>query len=378
MRRRLGSIRKVGEGKYRVELAHGRDAVTGERLRQSETVYGTDLDAERAIARMALNAGKVKSGRHLTVAEYLLDLYLPRAEAKVRRETARGYRSKLKLHVVPKLGHMKLGELAPYVLDKWCDELHADMGDLAVHNVFRAFSVALNRAVKWDLIQANPLKAVDAPRRPSRDVSTLAADEALAYLQAFAGHSIEPVVVIALGGGLRPCELYALTWADVDTRTGELRVRRGLHERKGETWFEPPKSDRSNRAIVLPEWALDALRPLRGIGPLVHGDAVEGHARPSAVARAYRKHVKASKLRYVPVRDLRHTHATLMLEAGVDVVVVSRRLGHVNVNTTDQFYLRPKLSADQAAAEALSNLLAATRGKSADAASCGNTTGSDD
>ena len=363
-RRHLGSIRELRPGVWRVELTHGRDPITGERRRMSKTIHGTETDAERVLAQMLLDIGDLTSGAQLTVAEYLLDMYLPRAEARVRRETARGYRSKLELHVIPQLGHLKLSELEPFVLDKWRDELHTKMQPLSVQNVFRTLNVALSRAVKWRLMKSNPLAAVDTPRRPHRNMSTLSTDDALAYLQAFSGHRIEPIVVIALAGGLRPCELYALTWSDIDMKTGELTVRRGLHERDGETWYEPPKTERSDRVIVLPKWAIDTLKPLRGIGPLVPGDAIEGHARPSTIARAYRNTVKAAKLRYLPLRDLRHTHATLMLEAGVDVVVVSRRLGHCNVNTTDQFYLRPKLSADEAAAAAFGELLASSRDKS--------------
>ena len=79
-------------------------------------------------------------------------------------------------------------------------------------------------------------------------------------------------------------------------------------------------------------------------------------------------------LRYVPLRDLRHTHATLMLEAGVDVVVVSRRLGHSTVAITDTHYLRTKRSADQAAASAFDTMLAAASGKASQAAAGGKTT----
>jgi integrase len=81
------------------------------------------------------------------------------------------------------------------------------------------------------------------------------------------------------------------------------------------------------------------------------------------VARLYRKHAQASKLRYVPLRDLRHTHGTLLLEAGVNIVVVSRRLGHSTVAITDKHYLQPKRAADQAAADAFGELLAGVGGK---------------
>lgn len=367
-RRPVGSIRWRAPGHARVELTHGRDPITGKRRRMSEEVHGSEADAERVLAQMLLSIGELPSGRALTVKAYLDDLYLPWLEGRVRKSTRHGYKLKLEQHVIPKLGDVLLRELEPYVLDRWRDELLTKMSGRSALHVYRAFSTALTRAVKWRFLKSNPLAAVDPPRAKIRDLDTLTAKEALAYLKAFQGHELEAMVIVALATGLRCCELYALTWADLDLGEATVSVHRGLHQRKSEVWFEPPKSDRSHRLVSLPGWAVEALKPLRGIGPLAVADGA--HMTPTAIARAYRRQALAAKLRYLPMRDLRHTHATLMLEAGVDVVVVSRRLGHSTVAITDQHYLRPKRSADQAAADAFGNLMASAGGKS-DLASVG-------
>lgn len=364
-RRPVGSIRWRKDGVARVELSAGRDPLTGKRNRMSVEVHGTPADAERALAKMLLDIGQLPSGRAMTVREYLDNLYKPSLDGRVRKETRIGYVEKLDNHVIPKLGEMMLAKLEPYVLDRWRDDLVGKMSGTAASNVYRTFSAALNKAVKWRLIDANPLKAVDPPRKKPREIDTLTADEVISYLKAFRGHAIEPVVIVALATGLRPCEVYALTWADIDLGEQTVVVHRGLHQRKSEVWFEPPKSDRSHRTVSLPAWSVEALRPLRGIGPLVSDS--QGHMAPTAIARLYKRQVHAESLRYVPMRDLRHTHATLMLEAGVDVVVLSRRLGHSTVSITDQYYLRPKQSSDQAAADAFGKLLASSSGKASKA-----------
>lgn len=357
-RRRIGSIRERRPGVYRVEVSHGRDPVTGERLRMSQDVHGTDIDAERALAQMLLDIGKMPSAKGMTVAQFIDDIYIPALPARVRRKTRTGYESKLKTHVVPKLGHIKLAKLEPYTLDRWRDELATNMSGRSALNVYRVLSTALNRAVRWRLLSANPLLAVDPPKASVRPLETLTADEVVEYLEAFVGHAIEALVAVQIATGLRPCEVTGLKWSDIDLANSVLTIRRGLHEHKSETWFEPPKSDRSNREVSLPPWAVETLKRLRGFGPLAQGDGIEKHMRPTEVARLYRRQVKAKKLRYLPMRDIRHTHATLLLEAGVDVVVVSRRLGHSTVAITDLYYLRPKRSADVAAAEAFGKLLA--------------------
>lgn len=373
-RRRIGSIQECRPGVYRVELTHGHDPITGDRRRLSEYVHGTDIDAERVLARMLLEIGHMPSGKAITVSEYLNDVYMPALPARVRRKTRQGYESKLNTHVIPRLGHIKLTQLEPYTLDRWRDDLLTKMSGRSALNVYRVLSIALNKAVRWRLISSNPLDAVDPPRAAVRPVETLTADETVKYLKAFSGHALEALVAVQIATGIRPCETTGLKWSDINLQECTLQVRRGLHEHKSETWFEPPKSDRSHREISLPQWAVDVLKPLRALGPLAVGDGIEQHMRPTEVARRYRKHVAAKKLRYLPMRDLRHTHATLMLEAGVDVVVVSRRLGHSTISITDQYYLRPKQSADRAAADAFGQLLAITGDKSAVATDSDTTT----
>ena len=357
-KRALGSIQWRRDGVARVELQAGVDPITGTPRRMSRTVKGTEADAERALAQMLLEVGRLPAGGKLTVKEYLLDLYLPRVRR--RRETVTGYRTKIENHVIPKLGDIQLNELEPWVLEDWLAEIEQSMSARSALNVYRVLCTALNRAVKWKRLQANPLLAVDAPKPEERDVNTLSAKDVVAYLEAFRDHRLEPLVIVAVYTGLRPCELCALSWSDIDFTAGEVRVRRGLHEEKSETWFEPTKSQRSKRDVTLDAGALARLKELRQIGPLVAGDGVENHARPTTIAREYRRHVKASELRYVPIRDLRHSHATLSLEAGVDVTIVSRRLGHSTVAITDAYYLRPKRSADKQAADAFGNLLGAS------------------
>ena len=358
-RRAVGSIQWRSPGVARIELQHGFDPVTGKPLRMSRTIHGNEQDAERVLAAMLLEIGRLPTGGNMTLYDYIENVYKPALQARVRKETRHGYESKLDKHVLPQLGHLKLGNLEPYLLDRWRDNLTATMSGRSALHVYRVLSAALNRAVRWRLLPANPLAAVDPPRARVRDLDTLDATQVLAYLKHFQGHTCEAVVIMALATGMRPSELYALTWANVDLAQAEVRVTRGLHQRNSDVWFEPTKSERSNRVVSLPEWAVTALKPLRGLGALTpDADGYSGHMRPHRVAKLYAQHVRKGKLRYVPLRDLRHTHATLMLEAGVDVVVVSRRLGHSTVAITDAHYLRPRRSADRKAADALGDLLA--------------------
>lgn len=347
-RRPVGSKREVAPDVWRVEVKHGVHPITGKPRRLGETVHGDERAAEVVKARLLLEIGKTPDSE-LTVRQYLEGMYLPDARARLRARTVDGYESIFNAHVIPKLGEVKLATLGAYQLVTWFREVGGK--PRTRQHVYRAFSTALTEAVRWQLIPFNPMAAVKAPAVAIQRPDVLTAKEAAAYLDAFAGHPLEPLIVLALAAGLRRSELAGLTWADVDFDACTVSVERGLHDRRGEVLEEAPKSQPSRRTVALPAWAVALLRPLRGLGPLV----TEGGApiRPWRISRLYVAHRDASGLRKVPLKNLRHTHACLLLEAGVDIYTVSRRLGHSSVGVTEDHYVKPGVKADRAAAEAL-------------------------
>ena len=133
-----------------------------------------------------------------------------------------------------------------------------------------------------------------------------------------------------------------------------MKVRRGHHDYRGEVLEEPPKSVTSTREVALPAWALETLKPLRGLGPLVTEDGAA--MRPRRITQEYGRWRDEAKLRKVALKNLRHTHACLLLDAGVDLYTVSRRLGHSTVAVTEAHYVKPSADADRAAADALGSV----------------------
>jgi integrase len=363
MRREIGSIREISPGVWRVMVSVGYSHATGKRRRPSATVRGDERAAGVALAKLILQAGRIPEDNP-TVRQFLVEMYLPHAEGRLRRRTAADYRSKIETHILGPLGDLRLGELTPYVLDRWIDEVKGS--DRTRLHAYRVLNTALNLAVRWRLIEHNPLNAVEVPKvRDDRKPDVLSAEEAAEYLAAFRGHPLEPVIVLALGAGLRRSELAGLRWSDVsfwtETREdgstverGEVSVVRGLHDLQGEVIEEIPKSTTSNRVVALPAWAVAALKPLRALGPIVVEDGAP--MRPWRISQEYDRQVKAAKLRRVQLKNLRHSHACLLLDAGVDLYTVSRRLGHSSVAVTESHYVRPGEQADRDAADALGTL----------------------
>lgn len=368
MRRQLGSIRKVGKSRWRIAASVGWDTDAHRRIRVDRTVIGTKTEAERELARILIEAGEVRIGSDVTIETYLTDVWLPHMKPpRVRERTWAGYSSVVNARIVPYLGKRTLAEVAtqPLVFDRWLEKLKSGgvSGHTALH-AYRVMKAALTQAVKWRLILTNPLDAVEAPKREPHEPRVLSAEEARNMLRFFRGSDIEPAIALALGAGMRRSEISGARWSDVSLEDGYISISRGRHHVAGAVIEEPPKTERSRRVVSLPDYAVEILKRHRQDSGYVLSDAQGAPMTPNALSYRYRKECEARGVSLVPLRDLRHTHATLLLEAGVDVVVVSRRLGHSNVTTTDRFYLRPSRAADELAAGMLDDLLAPTRAKS--------------
>jgi integrase len=353
-------MEEVSPGLWRIRVSIGYNSVSGKRRRPSVTVRGDESKAAIAFAKLLLEAGRLPE-EEVTVRQFFEDMYLPHVEGRLRKLTVQAYRCKFEIHILPELGEIPLSGLSPYILDRWLDGVKGS--DRTRLHAYRVLNAALNVAVRWRLLDHNPLRAVEVPKvRNERKPEVLTLEEAAQYLGAFEGHVLEPIVVLALAAGLRRSELAGLRWSDlrfwketgedgVASEYGEVSVARGLHDHKGEVLEELPKSVTSARVVALPAWAVAALRPLRGLGPLVTEDGEQ--MRPWRISWLYERRVREAELRRVQFKNLRHSHACLLLDAGVDLYTVSRRLGHSTVAVTESHYVRPSERADRAAAEAL-------------------------
>jgi integrase len=188
------------------------------------------------------------------------------------------------------------------------------------------------------------------------------------------GHSIYPIVALALGTGMRRGELLALQWGDVDLDGAPptLQVERSLEETKAGLRLKAPKTKRGRRSIVLAPATVSVLRAHKaeqmrfrlavGAGKLddetlvftdIHGKPL----KPHTVSRAWRRVVEAKRLPRVSFHALWHTHVSLLIKDGIDVLTVSRRIGHSKPSITLDVYGHLMGGADEAAAAAIAKVL---------------------
>ena len=380
-----GSIRRRSKGSWEVCLDVGRDPVTGKRLRQFETVKGSKKDAQKRLHELlhTREQGTYIKPTKLTVAQFLEEWLQDYVRTNTAPRTAERYQEIVRVHLIPALGSLPVVALQPHHIQKYYAQAletgrrdgKGGLSAQTVHHHHRVLYEALKYGVKHGILIRNVAEAVDAPRPEHRELSILRSNEIRLILDATNGTPYYAIFFALAYTGLRRSELLGLRWADIDLEKATLSVVQTLHQLRGGKYiFREPKSKRSRRQIALsPKLAImlwehrfkqEQAWILLG-KPLLPTDLVFSHPdgrpiRPDNVTRAFNTIVRSLGLKGVRLHDLRHAHATILLEEGVHPKVVQERLGHSSVSTTLDIYSHVVPSLQQAAARKIDEGLEVT------------------
>jgi integrase len=363
-----GTIIKRGNS-WAVVIEVGRDPRTGKRVRKWHSGFRTKRDAERARTELLsrLDHGTYVSPDRRTVGGYLEEDWLPAVKARLTPSTWDSYARNVRLHIAPELGPIPLQALTAARLN----EFYALLSSNGRRD--GRGGLALADAARWSLIQRNVADQADPPsiRSTAPEMKTWTADELARFLDFLADDRLYAAWVLAATTGMRRGEVLGLRWSDVDLDASRLSVRQTLVSVAYETNFSAPKTSRSRRSISLDATTVTALRAHRkrqleeriawcsayhDSGLVVtREDGTSVH--PDRFTQMFDKHVKQSGLPRIRLHDLRHTHATLALAAGVHPKVVSERLGHATVAFTLDVYSHAVPALQEDAADRVASLI---------------------
>ena len=356
--------------------------------------FRTAAEAERELRDVLarLDAGSYVKRNVLTLVGFLVDEWIPATAERVAYSTRvkRTYHAEL---VRAHLGDVPLQAVTGADLDRLYSKLLRDGGSegrplaaSTVRDVHRTLHKAYRDAERWQLVGRNPCERAEPPRmaRVVDDaraaVSVWTAEQLVAFLEHARGHHLGTLFHLAAATGMRRSELCGLSWDSVDLGRAELRVRaKVVRGPDGYRVESSTKTAAGSRRVALDAGTVEELRRYRaeqdrvrglvGVRPLRDAELVfatleGGHVSPEAVTQAFRRLVKSSGLPAIRFHDLRHTHATLLLQAGVPVKVVSERLGHASAVVTLGIYAHVLPGAQEGAAESFGAMLAASAGES--------------
>jgi integrase len=310
-----------------------------------------------------------------TVATFLQG-WLGSVGSIVRPTTLAYYRMIVDCHLVPRIGGVPLQALTAGQINALYGTLlregrrdgRGGLSRKSVRNVHMVLRRALADAVRWDRLVRNPADLADPPPARRGDAPTMktwTAAELRRFLAHVEGERLYGAWVVAATTGMRRGEVLALRWRDVDLTLGRLSISQQVTTLGNRPVVSSPKTAKSRRLVALDPATVEALRGHRIaqaqerllMGPAYRDEDLvfawpDGRPiHPDLFSQWFDRRLQAAGLPRIRLHDLRHTHATLALAAGIHPKVVSERLGHSTISITLDTYshVSPGLQEEAAA-----------------------------
>ncbi|MQS16205.1 site-specific integrase [Streptomyces kaniharaensis] len=327
---------------------------------------------------------------------------------QLRENTHTRYTACTNRYLIPGLGKKKLAKLTAKDVRTWLNQLRTTcqccargldaartqprccatgtccgkrLSPLTLAYIHSVLKSALEHAVREEEIPRNVARNVRTGTPRPRRFEPLTADEARTFLTTAQGHRLHALFELALRTGLRKGELLGLRWEDLDHSSGTASIRRTLQRtRTGGLTTLPTKTVSSEHRIALPAPCLLSLRAHRkqqaqekekaGAGWMDSGHVFtrpDGHPiEPATLTRRFNALLRRAHLRQIRFHDLRHSTATLLLEQGVELVVIKELLGHAHIGVTATVYAHVRLRLQRDAIDLLGRTLGQSSGAATD------------
>lgn len=363
-----GHIQQRGKDSWRLKFDLGRDPATGKRRIRYETVRGGKRDAQRRLANVIADIDKQTfvDRSNVTLAEHLR-AWLLNIKADVSAKTLERYTEIAEKHLIPALGGVPLQQLATWQLREYYARARTEgrkvtiggkvmvrppLSPTTVRHHHRLLVGALGQAVADGTLRANPAAVKKlAPKAAKTELAVLDGAQITAVLKAAANGPLHLPVLLALATGMRRGEILALRWQDVDLERATLRVTRTLEQTADILAAKEPKTTSSRREIALPASTVEELRRHRlrqAETLLARGARATGETlvcatpagewlSPRDITKRFAALARSLKLK-VRFHDLRHTHVSQLLAAGVNLKVITERVGHASPAFTLKTY----------------------------------------
>jgi integrase len=336
---------------YRIKYT---DPVTGKIKEKSKRGFSSKKEAELAAAEVEkkLFVGDIDIVKNsdITVKDWI-EQYLELYGGQLRETTLLTRKTRFYNHIIPGLGNYKLQKLTRMQYQKFINKKLETMKESTVKSLHGTFMTIVNKAVEHGIIDRNKFKGVPISKGNEEEkIKFLTKEEVEKLMMVAKTFEFDEYmsVFILLRTGLRKGELLALTWDDIDFDNKLMTINKN----RNHLGTFPPKTKKSNRVISMDNKLTKELKRFQlwqaknklqfGRYQFNNYVLVDQYGVPyhewkiNAILESMAE--KANLSKFGP-HALRHTHAVMLLESGVDIKTVSDRLGHTKINMTADVYL---------------------------------------
>lgn len=350
--------KKNGLNQYRVVVSY--TDPLGKYKKVERTAYG-NAEAKELELALLKEVGEATPSKRITVND-LFEEYIADKKQNVRRVSYESTLFALKRTVLPYLGDVKLDKLTLPALQKWKTELgETDVSIGTKKYYYLHFSCLLNYAVRLGYIPQNPLKQIgnfrDVEFNKPEDIQYYTPEEFLRYQTAareyaekaspkrqYSAWACYVFFNIAFYTGMRKGEINALTWNNVQDNVIKVRQSITVHH-DGSHTIGDPKTPSSVRDIIIPEplsIILEEHKARQMTDPRFTDDyfvcgGISALRNDTLLDRNVTYHT-AANLKHIRIHDFRHSHATVLINNGINIMEICRRLGHRDIKITLERY----------------------------------------
>lgn len=332
------------------KLYRSRITINGKRYTKAGFTTKRDANAWIDSLKKSKIEGTLADPNGITFSAYAKHFIDHQHGLEHKRKTIEGYESILSYHLLPYFKNKRIRSITTTDVNIFLDSLAKE--GLAVktkRNIRNVLNGIMVLAVQENVIGFNPLTNTTVFRETKKENRrALTGEEVRQLLHALDAYYekkknyksvnmlIYPYVYLAIYTGARRGELCALTWDDIDVEKGTVSINKSINEHLD---IEVPKTTNAYRVNVIPKDVMAKLLPFKDskCNKVFHTCTGE-YIKPSNIARAFRNILKFGSLPHIRLHELRHTLATLSLQAGVPITDISKQLGHASISTTLDFY----------------------------------------
>lgn len=358
----MASYEELGKGKYKIVVHLGYDA-KGKRIRRYKTVYATGVrQLNRLMNEFEIEAKKerlikIDRMKFVDFVEMWRENY---AQPKLEPSTLQVYDELLK-HIIPHFEIKYMKDITTFhIVQFFTNEQKLEKGQLEKkYNVLKSI---FKYAVTWGIITDDPMNQVEKPKVKPKPIQFYDKDEIGKLLTAIkelsARHQL--IVKLALFGGLRRGEILGIAYDQVDFKKNTIHIKRSLQNTKEEGLRLKNTKTENERTVTFPSDLMEELyryykkqvklrmemgtlwkgfKDIEGKEVMLFGASEYGIPyTPNSITLFWNRFIKRTGLKKIRFQDLRHSSASLILNEGVNMKVVQKRLGHKDIKTTMNVY----------------------------------------